>query len=78
MTFALSRSLPLSMVALAVLGASQVAYYSTTNTLLQVLVPARLRGRVNSLYVLTSIGLMPLGNLVSGALAGWGPWHWPH
>jgi MFS family permease len=60
---------PLSCVALAILGASQVAYYSTTNTLLQTRVPSRMRGRVHSLYVLTSIGLLPLGNLVAGAIA---------
>ena len=41
--FAVSRTVPLSVVALAVLGGSQVVYYATTNTLLQVLVPARLR-----------------------------------
>jgi len=68
-TFALSSSVPLSCAALAVLGASQVAYYSTTNTLLQTRVPGRLRGRVHSLYVLSSIGLIPLGNLVAGAVA---------
>jgi MFS family permease len=68
-TFALSRSLPLSMLALAVMGTCQVAYYSTTNTLIQVLVPARLRGRVLSLYLLTSIGLIPIANLIGGALA---------
>ncbi|MBA3876853.1 MAG: hypothetical protein C0498_07935 [Anaerolinea sp.] len=68
-TFALSTSVPVTVVALAVLGASQVAYYSTTNTLLQVRVPARLRGRVHSLYVLTSIGLLPVGNLAAGAIA---------
>ena len=67
--FALSRSLPVSMIALAIQGAFQVAYYSTTNTLIQVLVPARLRGRVLSLYVLTSIGLIPVANLSGGALA---------
>ncbi len=44
-------------------------FYSTTNTLIQVLVPARLRGRVLSLYMLTSIGLIPIANLVGGALA---------
>ena len=68
-TFAVSKSLPLSMLALALQGAFQVAYYSTTNTLIQVLVPARLRGRVLSLYVLTSIGLIPIANLVGGAMA---------
>jgi MFS family permease len=64
--FGVSRSVPLSLVALALIGAFQVAYYSTTNTLIQVLVPARLRGRVLSLYTLTSIGLIPIGNLVAG------------
>jgi MFS family permease len=68
-TFAVSRSLPLSMLALAILGTFQVSFYSTTNTLIQVLVPSRLRGRVLSLYLLTSIGLIPIGNLVAGAIA---------
>jgi MFS family permease len=67
--FALSRSLPLSMLALALQGACQVAFYSTTNTLIQVLSPARLRGRILSLYTLTSIGLIPVANLVGGAIA---------
>ena len=69
MVFASSRIVPVSVVALAVLGACQVLYYATTNTLLQVLVPARLRGRVMSLYILTSWGLIPVGNLLAGAVA---------
>ncbi|HEY7736260.1 MAG TPA: MFS transporter [Candidatus Limnocylindrales bacterium] len=67
--FALSGWLPLSLGALAVLGGCQVAYYATTNTLIQVLVPARLRGRVMSLYILTSWGAIPFGNLISGGIA---------
>ncbi|MBI2764050.1 MAG: MFS transporter [Chloroflexi bacterium] len=67
--FATSRVVTISVLALAVLGASQVAYYSTTNTLIQLRVPPRLRGRVHSLYVLTSIGLLPIGNLATGAIA---------
>ncbi len=67
--FGWSRVVPLSMAALAVLGACQVGYYATTNTLVQVLVPPRLRGRVMSLYILTSTGLIPLGNLAAGAVA---------
>jgi hypothetical protein len=46
-----------------------VAYYATTNTLIQVLVSPRLRGRVLSLYVMTSLGLIPFGNLMAGAIA---------
>ncbi len=68
-TFAVSKSLPLSMLALGLIGTFQVMFYSTTNTLIQVLVPARLRGRVLSLYTFTSIGLIPVANLVGGALA---------
>jgi MFS family permease len=67
--FAVSRWLPLSLAALAVLGAAQVAYYATTNTLIQILVPARLRGRVMSLYILTSLGVIPFGNLLAGLVA---------
>ncbi len=67
--FAVSRWLPLSVVALAVLGGAQVAYYATTNTLIQILVPARLRGRVMSLYILTSLGVIPFGNLLAGLVA---------
>lgn len=69
MVFAVSRSLPVSMLALAVMGMFQVSFYSTTNTLIQILVPARLRGRVLSLYFLTSIGVIPIANIVGGALA---------
>ena len=67
--FGLSTWLPVSCIALAALGGSQVAYYATTNTLIQVLVSPRLRGRVLSLYVLTSLGVIPFGNLIAGAVA---------
>lgn len=67
--FAVSRSLPISMIALLLVGAFQVNFYSTTNTLIQVLVPARLRGRVLSLYMLTSIGFIPIASLIGGAIA---------
>jgi sugar phosphate permease len=68
-TFAVSRSLPISMLALLLIGMTQPLYYATTNVLIQVLVPARLRGRVLSLYLLTSIGLIPIANFIGGAIA---------
>jgi MFS family permease len=67
--FGLSTWLPVSCLALAALGASQVAYYATTNTLIQILVSPRLRGRVLSLYIMTSLGVIPFGNLLAGAIA---------
>src|SRR5207253_3638997 len=40
-----------------------------TNTLLQVMVPDRLRGRVMSLYSMMFIGMGPIGALLGGAVA---------
>ncbi len=73
--FALSRWVPFSCLALAVAGAAQVWYFTSANTLVQLLSPGRLRGRILSLYVLTSFGVQPLGSLGAGALAqvGGGP-----
>jgi MFS family permease len=67
--FGVSTWLPLSLAALAVLGAAQVAYFATTMTLVQALSPGRLRGRVMSIYILTSWGLIPIGNVVMGVVA---------
>jgi MFS family permease len=67
--FSVTTFLPLSLLGLAVMGGCQVAYYATTNTLIQLLVPMRLRGRVMSLYILMSSGLTPFGNLIVGPIA---------
>jgi MFS family permease len=65
----LSRSYPLSLAFLALLGASMSSSASIINTLLQTSAPDRLRGRVISLYALAWLGLVPLGNLQAGAVA---------
>ena len=39
------------------------------NTLIQVMVPDRLRGRVMSVYSMMLIGIGPIGALIGGALA---------
>jgi MFS family permease len=67
--FAMAHDVVVACLALAAMGAAQVAYYTSTNTLVQLLSPGRLRGRILSIYVLTSIGLTPLGNLAAGLLA---------
>jgi len=67
--FALSRWLPLSLLALVFYGAAQVGFYSTVQALLQVLAEPRMRGRVMSLYLFMAIGVMPIGNVVAGLVA---------
>lgn len=60
---------PFALAALAVLGGAMMAFSSLVNTLLQKRAPARIRGRVLSLYALAWLGLLPIGNLFAGALA---------
>lgn len=50
--------------------AFQIFYMATTNTMLQVIVPDHLRGRVMSIYALDR-GLMPIGALTAGVSAHW-------
>ena len=66
--FSLSRSFALSFVLLIAIGAFQMAYLTTNQTLLQLTIPDELRGRVMGIYMLNQ-GLLPLGSLFAGGLA---------
>jgi MFS family permease len=59
----------LSVVALAIVGFSNVLYLATTNTTIQTIVSDQFRGRVISIYTLIFLGGMPIGNLVAGTIA---------
>lgn len=59
----------LAMAMLCLGGASSVASQATVNTLIQTLSAEHMRGRVLSIYNLSFIGAMPLGNLLGGWLA---------
>lgn len=66
---AASRSFPLTLAALAVLGFGMIIQNATTQTLLQTTVPDSLRGRVMGLYNVTFSGMTPFGSLQVGAVA---------
>jgi MFS family permease len=68
--FSLSRHLWLSLALLVPTGFGMMVQMGATNTLLQVMVPDRLRGRVMSLYSMMFIGMGPIGALVGGLVAG--------
>ena len=68
--FAWTTSFTLALVILVAIGAFQIFYMATTNTMLQVIVPDHLRGRVMSIYMLDR-GLMPIGALSAGVSAHW-------
>jgi MFS family permease len=42
---------------------------AATNTLIQTMVPDRLRGRVMAVHVMMFMGMAPIGSLLAGAIA---------
>jgi MFS family permease len=66
--FATSRSFPLSLLLLTLVGACQMTFLTTNQTLLHMAVPDEFRGRVMGIYMLNQ-GLLPFGSLFIGALA---------
>jgi MFS family permease len=67
--FALSRVLWLSDILLFCTGAALIIVFATVTSLVQLVVPNELRGRVMSIYMVAFRGGMPLGSLVSGYFA---------
>ena len=67
--FALSSRLNLSLLFLFGLGFALVVSVALTNTLLQKLVTDQMRGRVMSMFLLSFIGTMPIGNILAGTLS---------
>ena len=65
--FSLSTKVTVSIVFLFALGFGIVCSVAVTNTLLQKLVTDEMRGRVMSMFMLSFIGAMPIGNLIAGA-----------
>lgn len=72
--FAVSRTLPITLVLLALIGLSFITTTALSNTLLQTIAPDELRGRVISFYAFAFVGFAPFGALLAGAVAErWGP-----
>jgi MFS family permease len=67
--FALSRSILLANIAMALTSFGFVLCFANCNTLIQMQSPDHLRGRVMSIYMIMFIGTMPFGSLFAGALA---------
>ena len=65
--FSLSTKVVLSLFFLFALGFGIVCSVAVINTLLQKLVTDEMRGRVMSMFMLSFVGAMPIGNLIAGA-----------
>lgn len=72
--FAVSSRLNLSLAFLFFVGFSLVVCVATINTLLQKLVTDEMRGRVMSMFILSFLGTMPIGNIIAGTASNhYGP-----
>ena len=67
--FSLSRMFWLSAILLVPVGFCLMVQMASSNTLIQSMVPDRLRGRVMSVYSMMFLGMAPFGALFSGLLA---------
>jgi len=67
--FSFSESLWLALPMLFLSSLSMMLTAASTNTVLQSIVPDELRGRVAALYVMSFLGMSPVGSLFSGWLA---------
>ncbi|MCX7791456.1 MAG: MFS transporter [Chloroflexaceae bacterium] len=67
--FSVSRWLPLSLLLIGMAGWAGVTTMALTNTLIQSIVPDRLRGRVMSVFTLLLMGLSPMSGMLAGGIA---------
>jgi MFS family permease len=67
--FAFSHSFWLSLAALCVIGVAFVSQNAMSNTVIQTVVPDKLRGRVMAVYMLMFFGTTPFGSLQAGSIA---------
>ncbi len=67
--FSFSRSFPLSVLILLPVGFTLMVEMASSNTLIQMMIPDLLRGRVMSVYSMMFMGMAPIGALLGGALA---------
>jgi MFS family permease len=67
--FSFASSLWIALPALYFVGMGLMLTAASTNTVVQTVVPDELRGRLASLYVMSFIGVAPIGALAAGAIA---------
>jgi predicted MFS family arabinose efflux permease len=69
-TLGVAPHLAIALVLAGLITMSMIVYHVTSMTLLQVLAPARMRGRVLAIYDLVRLGVVPVGSVVAGLLVG--------
>ncbi len=67
--FSLSRNLILSTLLVIPVGFTLLLQMSASNTLVQTMIPDRMRGRMMSFFSMSLMGMAPFGSLLAGAVA---------
>jgi MFS family permease len=70
-TLAFASGFAMTAATLVVVGAAQILFQASCNTILQLTAPDALRGRIMSLYALVFAGVTPFGALAVGYVAEW-------
>jgi MFS family permease len=71
LAISLSRNFYVALAFLFVAGFGMLLFFSTSNTVLQTIVPDEMRGRVMGVWSLVFGAMVPLGSLEAGAVAHW-------
>ena len=71
LAFSFARNFYVALGFLFVAGFGMLLFFSTTNTVLQTIVPDHMRGRVMGVWSLIFGAMIPLGSLEAGAVAHW-------
>ena len=66
-----TKNFPLALLFLFAAGFGMLLFFSTSNTVLQTIVPDEMRGRVMGVWSLVFGAMIPLGSLEAGAAAHW-------
>ena len=69
--FGTSHVLWLSLLLMVVVGFGMMQGLTASNTIIQTLVPEKMRGRAMSYYTAAFVGMAPFGSLLAGGLAHW-------
>ncbi|MDQ3313954.1 MAG: MFS transporter [Verrucomicrobiota bacterium] len=71
LAFACTTNFYLALALMALGGFGMLLFFSTSNTVMQSIVPDEMRGRVMGVWGLVFGAMIPLGSMEAGALADW-------
>lgn len=67
--FSMNKNFLLAHILLSIVGFGLLIQISILSTIIQLLSPDQMRGRIMAVYLTMFVGMMPIGNILAGALA---------